>query len=86
MGDMLKRYRKERGLTIRQLAGELEMSFQHVQALESGRCGVSVGKAAEIAGKLHMDVDKAIASVLQAALDKAGYHELRVVLRARVKG
>jgi transcriptional regulator with XRE-family HTH domain len=80
MAEIIKRYRKERGISLRELAGELGMSFQNLQIIESGRGGVSITRAASLAGKLGFDVEMCIAAVLQEQLDKAGWGEYRVLL------
>jgi Predicted transcription factor, homolog of eukaryotic MBF1 len=60
-GNLIKRLRKKKGLTLRQLAEEISVSFVNISHIENGRVETSEKVIKELAKALDYDVDKLLA-------------------------
>ena len=61
-GNLIKRLRKKKGLTLRQLAEEISVSFVNISHIENGRVETSEKVIKELAKALDYDVDKLLAT------------------------
>ena len=61
-GNLIKRLRKKKGLTLRQLAEQISVSFVNISHIENGRVETSEKVIKELAKALDYDVDKLLAT------------------------
>ena len=61
LGNLIKRLRKQKGLTLRQLAEKVSVSFVNIAHIENGRIETSAKVIKEIAKALDYDVDELLA-------------------------
>lgn len=54
-GRMLQKYRKEAGYTLKQLAGNLQITFQQLQKYENGKNRMSISRLHDICYQLSRD-------------------------------
>lgn len=72
LASTIARLRRERGLTLNQLAASLLVSTSFICDVEHGRRGVSVKTAVGLAKALQVDPAELVRMVLQERLDAAG--------------
>lgn len=67
-GRRLKRLRKERGLTQEQLAGDLNISIDHLGKIEHGKRGVSIDLLLDISETVDVSLDFLLKGTVHTSL------------------
>jgi len=62
LGKLIRRLRKQKGLSLRQLAEKVSVSFVNIAHIENGRIVTSEEVIKELAKALDYDVDKLLAA------------------------
>ena len=62
LGKLIRRLRKQKGLSLRQLAEKVSVSFVNIAHIENGRIATSEEVIKELAKALDYDVDKLLAA------------------------
>jgi transcriptional regulator with XRE-family HTH domain len=62
LGKLIRKLRKEKGLSLRQLAEKVSVSFVNIAHIENGRIATSEEVIKELAKALDYDVDKLLAA------------------------
>jgi transcriptional regulator with XRE-family HTH domain len=62
LGKLIRKLRKEKGLSLRQLAEKVSVSFVNIAHIENGRIVTSKKVIKQIAKALDYDVDKLLAT------------------------
>ena len=62
LGKLIRKLRKDKGLSLRQLAEKVSVSFVNIAHIENGRVTTSEEVITEIAKALGYDVDKLLAA------------------------
>ena len=62
LGDKIRKLRKEKGFSLRQLADEISVSFVNISHIENGRVETSEKVIKELAKALDYDVDELLAT------------------------
>jgi transcriptional regulator with XRE-family HTH domain len=62
LGKLIRKLRKQKGLSLRQLAEKVSVSFVNIAHLENGRIATSEEVIKELAKALDYDVDKLLAA------------------------
>jgi len=62
LGKLIKKLRKQKGLSLRQLAEKISVSFVNISHIENGKIETSQKVIKEIAKALDYDVDKLLAT------------------------
>ena len=62
LGKLIRKLRKEKGLSLRQLAEKVSVSFVNISHIENGRIATSEEVIKELAKALDYDVDKLLAA------------------------
>ena len=62
LGKLIRKLRKQKGLSLRQLAEEVSVSFVNIAHIENGRIVTSEEVIKELAKALDYDVDKLLAA------------------------
>ena len=61
LGKLIRKLRKQKGLSLRQLAEKISVSFVNIAHIENGRVATSEEVIKELAEALDYDVDKLLA-------------------------
>jgi len=61
LGKLLRRLRKEQGISLRKLADKVDVSFVNISHIENGRVSTSKETLKQIANALNYDVDNLLA-------------------------
>ena len=61
LGKLLRRLRKEQGISLRKLAEKVDVSFVNISHIENGRVSTSKETLTQIANALNYDLDKLLA-------------------------
>ena len=61
LGKLIRKLRKQKGLSLRQLADQISVSFVNISHIENGRVETSEKVIKELAKALDYDVDKLLA-------------------------
>ena len=62
LGKLIRKLRKQKGLSLRQLAEKVSVSFVNIAHIENGRVATSEEVIKELAKALDYDVDKLLAA------------------------
>ena len=62
LGKLIRKLRKQKGLSLRQLAEKVSVSFVNIAHIENGRIATSEEVIKELAKALDYDVDKLLAA------------------------
>jgi len=62
LGKLIRKLRKQKGLSLRQLAEKVSVSFVNIAHIENGRVATSEEVIKELAKALEYDVDKLLAA------------------------
>ena len=62
IGKLIRKLRKQKGLSLRQLAEKVSVSFVNIAHIENGRIATSEEVIKELAKALDYDVDKLLAA------------------------
>jgi transcriptional regulator with XRE-family HTH domain len=62
LGKLIRKLRKQKGLSLRQLAEKVSVSFVNIAHIENGRIATSQEVIKELAKALDYDVDKLLAA------------------------
>ena len=62
LGKLIRKLRKQKGLSLRQLAEKVSVSFVNIAHIENGRIVTSEEVIKELAKELDYDVDKLLAA------------------------
>jgi len=62
LGKLIRKLRKKKGLSLRQLAEKVSVSFVNIAHIENGRIATSEEVIKELAKALDYDVDKLLAA------------------------
>lgn len=62
LGKLIRKLRKQKGLSLRQLAEQLSVSFVNISHIENGRIETTEKVIKELAKALDYDVDKLLAT------------------------
>ena len=62
IGKLVRKLRKEKGLSLRQLAEKVSVSFVNIAHIENGRVATSEAVIKELAKALDYDVDELLAA------------------------
>jgi|TARA_B100000809_G_scaffold41032_1_gene35783 transcriptional regulator with XRE-family HTH domain len=62
LGKLIRKLRKQKGLSLRQLAENVSVSFVNIAHIENGRIATSEEVIKELAKALDYDVDKLLAA------------------------
>ena len=62
LGKLIRKLRKQKGLSLRQLAEKVSVSFVNIAHIENGRIATSEEVIKELAMALDYDVDKLLAA------------------------
>ena len=62
LGKLIRKLRKQKGLSLRQLAEKVSVSFVNIAHIENGRIATSEEVIKELAKALEYDVDKLLAA------------------------
>ena len=62
LGKLIRKLRKQKGLSLRQLAEQISVSFVNISHIENGRVETSEKVIKELAKALDYDVDKLLAT------------------------
>jgi len=62
IGKLIRKLRKQKGLSLRQLAEKVSVSFVNIAHIENGRVATSEEVIKELAKALEYDVDKLLAA------------------------
>ena len=62
LGKLIRKLRKQKGLSLRQLAEKVSVSFVNIAHIENGRVTTSEEVIKELAKALEYDVDKLLAA------------------------
>ena len=62
LGKLVRKLRKQKGLSLRQLAEKVSVSFVNIAHIENGRIATSEEVIKELAKALDYDVDKLLAA------------------------
>jgi transcriptional regulator with XRE-family HTH domain len=82
VGEVIRRLRTQRGLSVRGLAEQAGISASFLGAVERGESDIALGRLAQVAGSLDHDV----ASLLGYSLRQATPRRLAAVRRKRSRG
>jgi len=80
-GKLIRSLRLCDGFTQREIAEQLEISKQHLSAIENGRKFVSLARAARFAEVLGYPIDQFVIAVIQDEIRESGI-DLNVYIRA----
>ena len=61
-GNLIRKLRKKKGLSLRQLANQISVSFVNISHIENGRVETTEKVIKELATALDYDVDKLLAT------------------------
>lgn len=76
IGNRIKIFRKNKGLTQKKLANQIDKSERMIQKYESGEITPSIEVCQIIANKLEVNIDKIIG---ESAEDKIGTHSIEII-------
>ena len=62
LGNLIRKLRKQKGLSLRQLAEKVSVTFVNIAHIENGRVATSEEVIKELAKALEYDVDKLLAA------------------------
>lgn len=62
LGAMIRRVRQARGISLRQMAGRIEIHFSHLSKVENGHDSIGRESLLRLAGELDLDEDLLLAS------------------------
>ena len=62
LGKLIRKLRKQKGLSLRQLAEKVSVSFVNIAHIENGRIATSEEVIKELAKALDYDIDKLLAA------------------------
>ena len=62
LGKLIRKLRKQKGLSLRQLAEKVSVSFVNIAHIENGRVATSEEVIKELAKALDYDIDKLLAA------------------------
>jgi transcriptional regulator with XRE-family HTH domain len=82
VGDVIRRLRTQRGLSVRNLAEQAGISASFLSAVERGESDIALGRLAQVAGSLDHDV----ASLLGYSLRQAAPRKIERVSSKRSRG
>lgn len=82
VGEVIRRLRTQRGLSVRDLAGQAGISASFLGAVERGESDIALGRLAQVAGSLDHDV----ASLLGYSLRQSTPRKIEPVTSKRSRG